>query len=315
MTEGWLDKLVKVTKAKDKEKILEQAWREGETRLFEGIKLSLDPYTNYHLTKTALITEEDEFEDEIDWSTFVLKLKLISDRVLEDEKLQEQIHNWCDTSSVKMWNEFYRRILLKNWDQDISIILFNRVMKRLEKKDIKAKKFMCPEIGYQKVNPVKEIIGGIHYLDPWYSGKRTLFIALSSQRSLRLYERDHFIDHDFGSEFVEKLPVDVVIDTVYSKGTYWAIDIAPVTEFATGRVDRTQRERHEALCELDELLHESFQGKVKILPKLEINLNENNGLKDALTEFKQQGFGHVVIKNADGIYQHGKNPDWYKLST
>jgi len=315
MTYTWITQLSKLSKAKDKEKLLEEAWKSGEKKLFEGLLMGLNPYVFYHFNKIALITEEDDVKDKIDWVSFKRITALISTRELMPHEIEKQVDTWVNTASVEMWNKFYRRILIKNWDKTITIICFNRVMKRLAKKDIQANKFICPVLNYHKAQNGKadQFIGGEFYVDPFISGKRQLLVALKSQNIFRVWDKKFIKSKLDGEVFLDPLPIDIVLDTVYDGSTWFVIDIAPANEFGTGFVNRTLEERHEALCELHELLLDSFEGKVKILAKKKISLNESNNLPTTLEDLAEQGFSYAVIKEALSLYQFGKNIHWTKI--
>lgn len=318
MTYTWIEQLSKLKTAKDKEKLLENAWKDGERILFEGIQLGLNPYVFYHFDKIALITENDDVPDSINWQSFKRMLNLISTHQLTGDKLNTQIAQWVDTASVDMWNGFYRRILIKNWDTTITIPSYNRVMKRLAKNDVQASKFICPVVGFQKPQDGKwqQFIGGEYFIDPFISGKRQLLVALKSQNTFKVWD-EKYVDTEIAgyTDFLKPLPINVVLDTVYDGKTWFVIDIAPVNQFGSGFVNRTLIERHDALCGLHELLLESFGGKVKILAKKKISLNENNELKSALTDLSDQGFGFAVVKESLSLYKFGKNAHWVKVRT
>jgi len=318
MTYTWIKQLSSLSKAKDKEKLLEQAWKAGERKLFEGLQLGLNPYMFYHFNTIALITEKDDADDGINWQSFKRFINLISNKSLTGGKLQAQVTEWVDTAAVDMWNEFYRRILLKNWEQTITITTYNRAMNRLSKNDIQATKFICPTLGYQKfqIGEAGQFIGGEYFVDPFIDGKRQLIVALKNQNILKVWDKKYLdIEINGGAEFLKPLPIDIVLDTMYDGETWFVIDVAPVEQFKDGFVNHSLMERHDALCGLHELLLESFGGKVKILAKKKISLNESNKLQEALTDLEDQGFSYAVVKESRSLYKFGKNNHWVKVKT
>ena len=93
-------------------------------------------------------------------------------------------------------------------------------------------------------------------------------------------------------------------------------DIIPLKDFKHGICYTKQIDRHNQLCQLQELFQTYTKGRVYVIPKLTINLSTEEG-KQEFKFFNNEaitaGYEGILIKNPDGPYTCDRTSDWMKL--
>lgn len=310
-----LDSLEKAKSVKDKEKILEAAWNKKIVNLFQGFVIAFDPFYTFGIDKVPYILEEDDEPNTLSFDDFYTTIQKFNTIFKLNKK--EKIDDLLNQASVKMWNNWYRRILLKDFKNIITAKQINKVLSNISKKDIQAIKYIIPQIFFQKYVEKQSTFIGEQLVDAFISGTR-LAIVLDN------INKEHSVFNERGQrqkslvvksqEIFDVIPVSVVLDCIKTKNTIYVIDIIPLDEYKKGYTSRIQLDRHIALCSLHELLIDSFGGLVKILPKMKINFNESDSLEIMKTEFTQQNCKSVIVKDPQSPYLSRKNPGWNKIT-
>lgn len=123
-------RLEATTKRTEKEAIVKAAWTAGCTEFFLGAKLAYDAMITYGVKKAPLIEGDDEagFAPTLTWDKFTDIAGKLQRRELTGNTARDVLRAAADASSVRDWNGWYRRILLKDLKCGITESTINKVL-------------------------------------------------------------------------------------------------------------------------------------------------------------------------------------------
>lgn len=310
-----IDNLNKQITSKGKEAILEQAWEDSCFDFFEGIQQALDPFTVLSVEKIPLIIEEDDEPDDLGIKQLLHLHGQLKKHQLTYKVAGQAIEDALNVSSVDAWNNWYRLILLQDFGKTVTPLQVNRVLTRFSKKNPKAIKYLIPAIKAQKHQLYQgDILIGNAYVDSFMFGVRTIIILEKDSNTViafNLRGKKVKVDERF-DRILKILPISLMFDAVKVKNKLNIVDIMPLEEYRKGYTHRNQMQRHEALCELNDLFYETFKGDVSILPKLRVNLTSDKSFRQVIADFKAQGISTVMIKDLQAPYLTRKSKNWIK---
>jgi DNA ligase-1 len=112
----------------DKEAILAAAVKEGLDEFFEGLRMALDPMITFGV-KQVPIKHKDEGQG-LPWNVFVQMANDLQYRNLTGHAARDAIALAMDVATQKQWNDWYRRILIKDLRCGVSEKTVNKVTKK-----------------------------------------------------------------------------------------------------------------------------------------------------------------------------------------
>ena len=107
-----------------KEAILLEAMDEGLPEFFEGLTMALDPLVTFGIKQVPEATVDGQG---LTWPTFKELCRKLINRSLTGHAARDAIILCKDTATVKQWNDFYRRILIKDLRCGVSEKTVNKV--------------------------------------------------------------------------------------------------------------------------------------------------------------------------------------------
>jgi len=310
--------LKKAKKSEERLSILDNAWSAECFNFFEGVFLSLNPLINLNLKKIPKIIEEDDEPDELGFIEFRrIVTGIYHKKILNADK---HIKDSLNMSSVVAWNEWYRRILLKDLHKLITVAQFNKFLMSKNEEDL-----LIPVFKFQKAQSswsnFHKYSGNKFLVDPYISGDRLLVVAKKSPPTIMFFDAKgkKTIYHDLEDfeNLLELLPIDVIFDGVYSEGRYYIFDLMPLKDYLSNNVEIPLSKRHRALCDLQDVFVNVLGSKIRILPKKMSMISSRSDIEKLFNEFVvEQGYEGVVFKRANSGYQPGKSTtNWlYKFS-
>jgi len=132
----------------EKERIIQEAWDLKITEFFQGSLMALDALRTYGVKKVPLIEGEDDpqFITQFTFQNFLDISQKLETRTLTGNAARDTLRNAANAASVKDWNYFYRRILLKDLKCGVSETTINKV---LERNGDSAKPYLIPVFSCQ----------------------------------------------------------------------------------------------------------------------------------------------------------------------
>ena len=316
-----------------KEAILEREAKANNTEFFDGVRMALSPYITFGVKKVPSFKGTDG--QGLPWAAFLELAHLLSTRQLTGNDAKSAIELALSASTAAQWNDWYRRILIKDLRCGVSEKTVNKVLKGTTIEPVPV--FECM-LAHDGANHEKKI-QGVRLLEPKLDGVRCLTVVNYESRTVVQYTRngkvlenfshisDSLLTHidDLGRSYV--LDGEVVsrsfqdlMKQVHRKDDVQAqdarlmlFDIVPLSEFMEGKSTLGQRRRSNMLRSFKPTFDKC--GCVDVIPQIEVNLDEMVGevqFKAFNKEAIEQGFEGIMIKVPDAKYECKRSTSWLK---
>ena len=316
-----------------KEAILKREALANNIVLFEGIRLALDNLTTFGVKKVPSHSGPDG--QGLPWAAFLELAQLLYTRQLTGNDAKDAIELALSASTGAEWNDWYRRILIKDLRCGVSEKTVNKVLKGSTIKPVPRFEVMLAHDG---ANHEKKIQGK-KLLEPKLDGVRVLTIINMDNRTVTQYTRNGKLLENFShitsaleaniDDFERSMVLDGEMvstsfqalmkqvhrkdDVKASDAVLMLFDILPLSEFQTGKSVLGQRRRSKLL--------ESFQpvfdkcGNIGVVPQQEVDLNEYAGellFKEYNKDAIDAGYEGIMIKDVDAKYECKRSASWLK---
>jgi len=319
----------------EKEAILEAEAKFNNEELFEGLRLCYDSMTTFGVKKVP--THGGPDGQGLPWAAFKELAHLLSTRQLTGDSARNAIELALSASTQKQWNDWYRRILIKDMRAGFTDGTINRVCKKTypqftipvfecmlahdganHEKKIAGKKLLEPKLDGVRVITV---INAINKTATMYSRNGKLLenfghITSAIEDNIELFERSLVLDGEMVSSSFQALMKQVhrKSDVQSSDARLMLFDMLPLSEFQKGKSVMGQRRRSVMLRNMKEIFDKV--GSIDIIPQIEVDLDSYVGE----LEFKQYnkdaieaGFEGIMIKDVDAIYESKRSVSWLKM--
>lgn len=311
----------------NKEAIIEAQADNDE--LFEGFNLALSPYITFGVKKVPTFTGPDG--QGLPWAAFKELCHLLHTRQLTGDAARDAIELALSASTKQQWNDWYRRILIKDLRCGVSEKTINKIKKNA------VPVFECM-LAHDGANHEKKI-NGVRLLEPKLDGVRCITVIDYEARTVIQYTRngkvlenfshitDSLLAHidDFGrsyvidGEVVSKSFQDLMKqvhrkdDVQSGDARLMTFDILPLSEFKKGKSVMGQKRRSALLKSFKKVFDQC--GNIDIIPQIEIDLDSYVGelqFKEFNKEAIENGFEGIMIKMPDSVYECKRSTSWLK---
>lgn len=310
-----VQRLQATSSKKEKEAIVRDAWEQGCTEFFIGAQLAYDKLTTFGVAKAPL-SNNDSYGADVPWGLFAGLLHGLKTRELTGNAAKTAIQNFADSCWQNQWNDWYRRVLLKDLSCGVTEGTINRVLAEFGDQTIP---FRVPVFAIQRAHDGadkknQKRVRGRKYLDYKFDGVRLTShivrddpsvtqltrsgnindnfpkIRRALERIRPFLNRDIVLDAEIMSENFNRLMTMLnrksadKVDT--SDSVLVVFDVIGAAEFKAGYDPTTQRERHAELLALRDLFETHCDGRVVVLDKYEVDLDTPEG-QAKLAEMKE----------------------------
>jgi DNA ligase-1 len=312
----------------NKEAIIEA--EKDNAELFEGFQLALSPFITFGVKKVPSHGGPDG--QGLPWVAFKELCHLLSTRQLTGDDARSAIELALSASKTDQWNNWYRRILIKDLRCGVSEKTINKVKKNA------VPVFECM-LAHDGANHEKKIVGK-KLLEPKLDGVRVVTIINAEAKTAVMYSRNGKVLENFGhitksiEDNIELFERSWVIDGEMVSSSFQALmkqvhrkenaqtedarlmlfDILPLSEFQKGKSVLGQRRRSNLLRGLQAQFDKI--GSIDIIPQIEVDLASYVGE----LEFKQYnkdaiaaGYEGIMIKDIDALYECKRSASWLKM--
>ena len=124
-----------------KEAILETAMNEELTEFFEGVGMCLDKLYTFGVKQVP--TKDEDNGQGLTWDNFKLLAQSLYRREITGHAARDAIQLAMGVATKPQWNDFYRRILIKDLRCGVSEKTVNTVAKKTGKDAYKVPVFEC----------------------------------------------------------------------------------------------------------------------------------------------------------------------------
>ena len=171
-----------------KEDVIEKHLKEKDFQ--EGLAMCLDPLVTFGVKQ---VPESENDGDGLNWEDFKKSSNLLINRDRTGHAARDLIIDLMNLSSNEQWNNWYRRILIKDLRCGVSEKTVNNVAKRMDLK-FRVPVFSCMLAHDGAKHPKK--IKGDCLVEYKYDGVRVIAIVMKGKATL--YSRNGKIFNNFG---------------------------------------------------------------------------------------------------------------------
>jgi DNA ligase-1 len=311
----------------NKEAILEAEIDNVE--LFEGMRMALDNLYTFGVKKVP--THGGPDGQGLPWEAFKELCHLLYTRQLTGHDARDAIELALSASTQRQWNDWYRRILIKDLRCGVSEKTINKVKKNA------VPVFECM-LAHDGANHEKKIAGK-KLLEPKLDGVRVITIINAENKTASMYTRNGKLLENFGhitaalEANIELFERSLVLDGEMVSSSFQALmkqvhrksdvqsedarlmlfDILPLSEFQKGKSVLGQKRRSNLLRSMKATFEKV--GSIDIIPQIEVDLDTGVGemqFKQYNKDAIEAGFEGIMIKDVDAEYVCKRHVSWLK---
>jgi DNA ligase-1 len=327
MTQPW--KIIQELEADNsrlkKEAIIRRESDADNIRFFNGVGSALDSFRTFGVQKVPVSKKDGtgitqtEFDD---------VLRRLEDRTLTGNAMKDVIQDLCDRSNMEQWNDWYRRILIKDLRCGVTHKTINK------HSTIKVPVFECMLADDSKKHE-KKLVGDV-LIEPKLDGVRVIVICDVDKDEVKLFSRNgkellNFpeINKQF-DEMLDQMSESMVFDgevmsedfqtlmrEIHKKGGAKTkdaklnlFDCMPLYNFQDGSCVDPITERKKWLDRY------TYGPNINLVEHVRMNLSDDEGQKQFADYNKMcidRGFEGIMVKPVDGIYECKRSTGWLKV--
>jgi len=297
--------------------------------LFEGFQLALSPYITFGVKKVPIHGGPDG--QGLPWEAFKELCELLATRQLTGDDARNAIELALSASTKSQWNDWYRRILIKDLRCGVSEKTINKVKKGA------IPVFECM-LAHDGANHEKKITG-VKLIEPKLDGVRCITVVDYSSKTVVQYTRNGKVLENF-SHITDALLANIdligrsyILDGEIVSNSFQALmkqvhrkedvqsqdarlmlfDIIPLSEFKKGKSVLGQKRRSAFLKTLKPMFDKA--GHIDIIEQTEVDLGSYVGelqFKELNKDAIERGFEGIMIKDPDAVYECKRSTSWLK---
>ena len=308
-----------------KEAIIKRESDADNIRFFNGVGSALDSFRTFGVQKVPVSKKDGtgitqtEFDD---------VLRQLEDRTLTGNAMKDVIQDLCDRSKMEQWNDWYRRILIK----DLRCGMTHKTVNKFS--TMKVPVFDCM-LATDSAKHEKKMVGEM-LIEPKLDGVRVIVICDVDKDEVKLFSRNgkelsNFpeINKQF-DEMLDQMSESMVFDgevmsddfqtlmrEIHRKGGAKTkdaklnlFDCMPLYNFMDGSCVEPITERKKWLDKYE------FGPNINVVESVRINLSEPDGQKQFADYNKMcidRGFEGIMVKPIGGIYECKRSTGWLKV--
>jgi DNA ligase-1 len=321
----------------DKEAILADAVKEGLNEFFDGVRMALDSLVTFGV-KQVPIKEKDEGQG-LAWTVFLHLANDLQYRNLTGHAARDAINLAMEVATQRQWNDWYRRILIKDLRCGVSEKTVNKVCKNHPQYQVPV--FEC-QLAHDSANH-EDKMKGKKQIEVKLDGVRVITVINDIHgKSIEMFSRNGKQFHNF-DHIIEEIravlkdnptPYPLVLDGEIMSATFQDLmkqvqrksnvnakdavlnlfDIIPLGCFKNKKWDKPQNFRSELVNHWVEDHAETLQ-HVTALGWETVDLDTAEGYRRFVELNKTAvdgGYEGVMIKDVDAPYECKRSHSWLK---
>ena len=315
-----------------KEQILSDAMEEGLDEFFEGVRMCLDNLYTFGVKEVP--TSEKDGQG-LSWDNFRQLAESLYRRELTGHAARDAIQLAMDVATRDQWNDFYRRILIKDLRCGVSEKTVNKVAKKFPKYAVPV--FECM-LAHDGANHEAKITGK-KLVEPKLDGVRCLTVIDYENQTVTQYTRNGKVLENFThiteylSQYINEFGRSMVLDGEVVSHTFQDLmkqvhrkdnveagdarlvlfDCLPLVEFKQGVSVMGLKRRREFLKNWSNIFADS--GFIEIVSQREFDLDvltDEFEFKDYNQDMVEAGYEGIMIKDPDSKYECKRSTAWLK---
>jgi len=307
---------------------------EGLDEFFEGVAMCLDKLYTFGIKQVPQATVDGQG---LVWPVFKDLAEKLHTRQLTGHAARDAVELTMSIATMDQWNNFYRRILIKDLRCGVSEKTVNKMAKKTNKDSYKVPVFECM-LAHDGANHEAKIIGK-KLVEPKLDGVRCLTVVDHLKKTVTQFTRNGKVLENFShitdaiTEEIDNIGRSYVLDgevvsndfqslmkQVHRKDNVQAqdaklmlFDIIPLSEFKAGESTLGQKRRTELLKTFTKLFEQI--GCVGIVDQKLFDLDimtDEVAFKDFNKQMVDEGYEGIMIKDPDAKYQCKRSVAWLK---
>jgi len=308
-----------------KEAIIRRESDADNIRFFNGVGAALDGFRTFGVQKVPLAENDGRGITQTEFDDI---LRQLEDRTLTGNAMRETIERLCLMSKTEEWNDWYRRILIKDLRCGVTHKTINK------HSTMKVPVFECMLADDSKKHEKK--MAGEVYVEPKLDGVRVITICDVDKDEVKMFSRNGKELYNFPKileqfdSMMDQMSESTVFDgevmsddfqtlmrEIHRKGgakTDDAIlnvfDCIPLEEFKEGASPNNIKTRKILLDQFN------FGPNISKVEYVKMNLDEDDGQKQFADYNKlciDKGFEGIMVKPIKGIYECKRSALWLKV--
>ena len=314
-----------------KEAIIKRESDADNQRFFDGVCMALDGFRTFGVQKVPVSKKDGKGLEE---ARFLDTIKKLEDRTLTGNEMRDTIEDLCNRSKMEEWNDWYRRILIKDLRCGVTHKTINKHSK------YKVPVFECM-LATDSVKHEKKMVGNV-IVEPKLDGVRVIVICDVDKDEVKLFSRNGKELSNFPTinktfdDMLDQMSESMVFDGEVMSDDFQTLmreihrksgaktqdaklnlfDCLPLSEFKNGGSNSV----NDAILKRKEML-ESFKFHLKsnihLVEYVKMNLSDEDGQKQFADYNKMcidRGFEGIMVKPVNGVYECKRSTLWLKVN-
>jgi DNA ligase-1 len=320
----------------NKEQIIEAVAREGNAVFFEGVRMALDAMITFGLKQIPEKTDADG--PGLDWEVFTLITTGFVTRNLTGNTARDVVADLMRTATKAQWNDWYRRILIKDLRCGVSEKTVNKAVEK-HWPQYAVPVFSC-QLAHDSANHESKVTGqklievkldGVRVITIVYPDGRVDQFSRNGKELVNFPHIKQELALNAGT-FTEPMVLDGEVmsssfqdlmkqvhrkDNVEaSDAVLWLFDALPLSAFEAGIFRTSQKDRSAWLHDWYNTKLNKSMAHVRCLDQATVDLDTDQGqqlFKMYNKSAVDNGYEGIMIKDLDAPYECKRSHAWLKL--
>jgi len=313
-----------------KEAIIKRENDADNIRFFDGVCMALDGFRTFGVQKVPVAKKDGKGIPEAEFLDTIVNLE---QRTLTGNEMRDKIEDLCNRSKMEEWNDWYRRILIKDLRCGVTHKTINK------NTTMQVTVFDCM-LATDSAKHEKKMVGNV-IVEPKLDGVRVIVICDVDKDEVKLFSRNGKELSNFPTinktfdNMLDQMSESMVFDGEVMSDDFQTLmreihrksgaktqdaklnlfDCLPLSEFKNGGSNSV----NDAILKRKEML-ESFKFHLKsnihLVEYVKMNLSDEDGQKQFAHYNKMcidRGFEGIMVKPVNGIYECKRSTLWLKV--
>jgi len=311
-----------------KEAIIKRESDADNIRFFDGVCMALDGFRTFGVQKVPVAKKDGKGIPEAE---FLDTIKKLEERTLTGNDMRDKIEDLCNRSKMEEWNDWYRRILIKDLRCGVTHKTINK------NTTMQVPVFDCM-LATDSAKHEKKMVGNV-IVEPKLDGVRVIVICDVDKDEVKLFSRNgkelsNFpeINKQF-DDMLDQMGESMVFDgevmsddfqtlmrEIHRKGGAKTkdaklnlFDCLPLDEFKNGGSNSV----NDTILKRKEMLQSFNYGpNINLVEFVKMDLSDEDGQKQFADYNKlciDKGFEGIMVKPINGVYECKRSTLWLKV--
>ena len=308
-----------------KEAIIRRESHADNDVFFEGVCMALDGFRTYGVKQVPKSTKDG---GGLTWMEFKELVRQLEHREATGNTAKQMVQQACDESNKDQWNDWYRRILIKDLRCGVTHKTINK------HSTMKVPVFECMLADDSKKHE-KKMVGEV-LVEPKLDGVRVVAILDVDKDEVKMYSRNGKELYNFPKivaqldSMLDQMPESMVFDGEVMSDDFQTLmreihrkegaktddailnvfDCLPLIDFMGGGCGLTISKRKQMLEDFD------YPDNIRLVEYVKMNLSDEDGQKQFADYNKlciDKGYEGIMVKPIIGSYECKRSSLWLKV--